>query len=156
MVVKAREGAAIVVASRFMAGGCMVDCPWLKAALIRTSALALHHLARLPTHDPSNGLRLFTQSTLRAIPLESSKGFAYSIELLVKAHRLGWRIEEVPFAWYERKEGQSRFQVLRWVPQYLRWFVYAFETTWLGKTASTVPLRAAGPVPTVGQPTSAR
>jgi dolichol-phosphate mannosyltransferase len=141
MVDKARNGAAIVVASRFAPGGCMVGCPLLKGILIRSSAFALHHLARLPTRDPSNGLRLFTRSVLRAIPLESSRGFTYSIELLVKAHRLGWRIEEVPFAWYERKEGQSRFQVLKWVPQYLRWFFYAFETTWLGKGPSTVPLR---------------
>ena len=31
--------------------------------------------------------------------LESSVGFTYSVELWVKAHRLDWPIEEVPFAW---------------------------------------------------------
>ena len=50
-------------------------------------------------------------------------GFAYSIELLVKAHRLGWPIAEVPFLWHERKAGQSRFRTLRWLPAYLRWLV---------------------------------
>ena len=141
LVAKARQGAAIVAASRFLPGGCMVGCPWLKRVLIRTSAVALRRCARLPCHDPSNGLRLFTQHTLRTIPLESSRGFAYSIELLVKAHRLGWKIDEVPFAWYERKQGQSRFQVVRWVPAYLRWFFYAFETTWLGKGPTSVRTR---------------
>ncbi len=142
MVAKARAGADIVAASRFIPGGCMVDCPWLKSVLVRSSAFALHNLARVPTHDSSNGLRLFSRSTLQTIPLESTTGFTYSIELLVKAHRLKMRIEEVPFAWYERKSGQSRFRVLKWAPAYLRWFFYAFETTWLGKGPDTVPVRA--------------
>jgi dolichol-phosphate mannosyltransferase len=141
MVSRARAGADIVVASRFIPGGCMVGCPWLKSALVRSSAYALNKFADLPAHDASNGLRLFSQRVLRGIPLESSEGFTYSIELLVKSHRLGWRIEEVPFAWYERKAGQSRFRVLKWAPAYLRWFFYAFGTTWLRRGPETVPLR---------------
>ena len=68
-------------------------------------------------------------------------GFAYSIELLVKAHRLGWRIGEVPAAWLERRAGKSRFQVLKWVPQYLKWFFYAFATTCCFRGPQTVKLR---------------
>ncbi len=141
MVAKARSGAEIVAASRFIPGGCMVDCPWLKAVLVRGSAFVLSEFAGLPTHDASNGLRLFSRRTLETIVVESSQGFTYSIELLVKAHRLGWRIDEVPFAWYERKAGQSRFRVLRWVPAYLRWFFYAFETTWLGRKPASVRIQ---------------
>ena len=141
MVLKARAGAEIVAASRFIPGGCMVGCPWLKNALVRGSARALNRWAHLPVHDASNGLRLFSRRVLETIPLQSSEGFTYSIELLVKAHRLGWRIDEVPFEWYERKAGQSRFRVLKWVPAYLQWFVYAFETTWLRKGPETVVVR---------------
>jgi dolichol-phosphate mannosyltransferase len=141
MVAKARAGAEIVAASRFIPGGCMVGCPWAKSVLVRSSAFTLNKLARVPTHDASNGLRLFSRRVLKGIPLQSSEGFTYSIELLVKAHRLGWRIEEVPFEWYERKVGQSRFRVFRWVPAYLRWFRYAFETTWLRRGPATVPVR---------------
>jgi glycosyltransferase involved in cell wall biosynthesis len=138
MVARFREGCDIVAASRFMPGGCMERCPWLKAAIVRASAFVLHHAARLPTRDPSNGFRLFSQRVIREIPLESSAGFAYSIELLVKCHRLGWRIGEVPVAWYERKAGQSRFQVIRWLPIYWRWFRYAFETTYLRRGPEAV------------------
>ena len=133
--------AMIVAASRFVPGGCMVGCPWLKATLVRSSAWALHALARVPTHDPSNGFRLFSREVLEAIPIESTSGFAYSIELLVKCHRLGWKIGEVPVSWYERKAGQSRFRVLRWLPQYLRWFFYAFATTYLRRGPDTVTLK---------------
>ncbi len=145
MLQEGRRGAEIVAASRFMAGGKMVGAPLLKTVLIRSSAYALHHLAGIPTHDPSNGLRLFSRRVLRTIRIESTLGFTYSIELLTKAHRLGWRIAEVPFEWYERKAGKSRFQVLRWAPAYLRWFGYAFATTWLARGPESVPLVRAEP-----------
>jgi dolichol-phosphate mannosyltransferase len=149
MMQEFRRGCEIVVASRFIRGGCMKGCPWLKATLVRSSAFVLHYLARLPTHDPSNGLRIFSRRTLDNIPIESTVGFAYSIELLVKVHRLGWPIGEVPAAWLERRAGKSRFQVLKWVPQYLKWFFYAFGTTYLFRGPQTVALRhSPGAAPT--------
>lgn len=143
MVELFRDGCEIVVASRFMRGGCMRDCPALKATLVRLSAAALHAVARVPTRDPTNGFRLFSRKVLDRVPIESTMGFAYSIELLVKCHRLGWRIAELPAAWYQRREGTSRFRVVKWVPQYLKWFFYAFATTFLRRGAETVPLKAA-------------
>lgn len=148
MMDKFREGCLIVCASRFMPGGCMVGCPWLKALLVRSSAWALRHIARLPTHDPSNGFRLFSRMVLTTLPIESTSGFAYSIELLVKCHRLGWPIGEVPVEWHERKCGQSRFRVLKWLPQYLVWFRYAFATTYLFRGAETVAVRTEPSIPT--------
>ncbi len=79
------------------------------------------------------------------IAIESDQGFCYSIELLVKCHRLGWRIGEVPAQWFERAHGSSRFRVIRWLPAYLRWYRYAFATTYLRRSPQSVPLkRAAG------------
>jgi dolichol-phosphate mannosyltransferase len=60
---------------------------------------------------------------------------------LVKAHRLGWRIAEVPVRWFERRHGASRFRVLKWLPAYLRWYGYAFATTFLRRPAATVALK---------------
>lgn len=143
MFARFSSGCDIVVASRFMRGGRMVGCPWLKAVLVRVSAFVLCHIARLPTCDASNGFRLFSRRVLERIPLESSVGFTYSIELLVKCHRLGWPIGEVAAEWHERREGQSRFKVLRWLPAYVRWFLYAFATTYLKRPSSSVRLRPA-------------
>jgi len=145
MVEGFREGCDIVCASRFIPGGKMVGCPLLKAAIVRSSAQVLNRVARLPSHDASNGFRLFSQRLLRAVPLESTEGFTYSIELLVKCHRLGWRIGEVPVEWHERKTGQSRFKVIRWLPAYFRWFKYAFETTYLKRGPEAVPMSSAAP-----------
>jgi glycosyltransferase involved in cell wall biosynthesis len=141
MVALARQGCDIVCASRFVAGGAMVGCPPLKAALVRTANFTLRHLARLPTTDASNGFRMFSRRVIDRIAVESDQGFCYSIELLVKAHRLGWRIAEVPVRWFERRHGASRFRVLKWLPAYLRWYGYAFATTFLRRPAATVALK---------------
>jgi len=141
MVAKFREGCDVVCASRFIPGGKMEGCPWLKAIIVRGSAFTLYHLARVPSHDPSNGFRLFSRRLLDAVPIESSEGFTYSIELLLKCQRLGWRVGEVAVEWHERKAGQSRFKVLRWLPAYFRWYAYAFQTTYLRRGAATVVVR---------------
>ncbi|HEX6216655.1 MAG TPA: glycosyltransferase [Vicinamibacterales bacterium] len=138
MVELARGGCDIVCASRFLPGGAMVGCPPLKAALVRAGNFTLHHFARLPSTDASNGFRLFSRRALDEIAVESEEGFCYSIELLVKAHRLGWRVGEVPVRWFERRHGESRFRVLKWLPAYLRWYGYAFATTWLRRPPRTV------------------
>jgi dolichol-phosphate mannosyltransferase len=137
-----REGCDIVCASRFMPGGTMQGCPWLKAILVRTAAFTLNHVAALPTKDPTSGFRMFSRRVIDEIEVESDEGFCYSIELLVKAHRLGWRIGEVPALWFERQHGTSRFRVMKWLPAYLRWFRYAFATTFLRRSPGTVPLKS--------------
>lgn len=143
MVREADSGCDIVCASRFMPGGSMVGCPWLKAVLVRSANFTLRHLARLPTRDASNGFRLFSRRVMDEIAIESDRGFCYSIELLVKCHRLGWRIGEVPARWFERTHGSSRFQVLKWLPHYLRWYSYAFATTYLRRSARDVRMSKA-------------
>lgn len=143
MVARAQAGCDIVCASRFMPGGRMEGCPWLKAVMVRTAAFLLHRVAHLPTHDPTSGFRLFSRRAVDCIDVESSEGFCYSIELLVKVHRLGWQVGEVAAVWYERKHGTSRFRVLGWLPAYLRWFRYAFATTYLRRGPETVAMKAA-------------
>lgn len=143
MVAKAESGCDIVCATRFMPGGSMVGCPFLKAVLVRTGSFTLHHLGRLPTRDATNGFRLFARRVLDQIIIESDRGFCYSIELVVKCHRLRWRIGEVPAQWRERTRGTSRFQVMKWLPAYLRWYFYAFATTYLRRPAKTVLIKSA-------------
>jgi glycosyltransferase involved in cell wall biosynthesis len=142
MVAKAKGGCDIVCATRFMPGGSMVGCPWLKSALVRTGNFTLYHLGRLPTRDATNGFRLFARRVLDQIVIESDLGFCYSIELVVKCHRLHWLIGEVPAQWRERARGTSRFQVMKWLPAYLRWYFYAFATTYLHRSPRTVRLKS--------------
>ena len=133
MIDSFNKGSEVVVGSRFMPGGKMEGCRWYKALLVRIVAFTLHHFARLPIHDPTNAFRLFSRRLLNYIEIESSQGFTYSLELLVKCHRLGWEISEIPVQWFERQKGKSRFKVFKWARAYLSWYFYAFETTYLRK-----------------------
>lgn len=133
-------GVDMMCPSRFMPGGKMVGCPPLKATLVRLTAWFMYHVVGVPTHDPTNGFRFFSRRVLDQIPIETTAGFAYSMELLVKCQRLGWKIEERPAHWYERKAGTSRFRVFRWAPVYLQWVRYALATRFLRRGPATVAL----------------
>lgn len=140
MLDELRRGCDIVCGSRFILGGKVSGFPWIKAMFVRTASFLLYHCARLPTHDASNGFRLFSRRVAKQIPIESREGHAYSIELLVKSHRLGWRIGEVPADWVDRKDKKSRFRVFKWMPTYFRWFCYALATTYLHRGPDSVRL----------------
>jgi glycosyltransferase involved in cell wall biosynthesis len=122
------NGADIICPSRFMPGGYMKNCSPIKAIIMRSANFLLYHIVKIGTKDASNGFRMFSRRVLNNINIESTKGFAYSIELLVKAHRLGYTIKELPAKWIERTTGQSRFKVFAWLNGYLRWFIYAFAS----------------------------
>jgi hypothetical protein len=122
------DGSDIVCASRFMPGGSMIGCPWPKSFLVRVVSFTLYLFGGIPSHDATNGFRLFSRRLLKSVTVESSIGFTYTLELLAKAHRFGYKISEVPAQWFERVNGSSRFQVFRWAPYYLRWYFYVFAT----------------------------
>ena len=89
--------------------------------------------------------RLIGLYGIEQVPVESDRGFCHALELLVKSHRLGWGVGEVPALWFERKHGASRFRVLKWLPAYLRWYGYAFGTTFLRRPANSVARTRAAP-----------
>lgn len=124
------QGNDVVVASRFIKGGSMKGCPMLKALLVRLASSTLYLFSSIPVKDASNGFRLFSRNLLNIVNIESKLGFAYSLELLAKCNRLGLKIAEIPAQWEERSEGSSRFKILNWLPDYLRWYFYGIETTW--------------------------
>jgi len=127
------NGCHVVAASRFIEGGSMKNCPILKSILVRFASFSLYYLSSIPIKDASNGFRLFSRKLLNEIVIESEVGFAYSLELLAKCNRLGYKISELPAQWEERSEGSSRFKIFSWLPQYLKWYIYGLSTTWLRK-----------------------
>ena len=128
----------IVVASRFIKGGSMKDCPLIKSVLVRFASSTLYFFSSIPVRDASNGFRLFSRKLLNVVKIESKVGFAYSLELLAKCNRLKFNITEIPAQWEERSEGSSRFKIFKWLPQYLKWYFYGLSTTWLRRKPKDV------------------
>ena len=131
MVQNYNEGYDIVAPSRFMKGGSMKKCPLVKSILVRFASFTLYHLSSIPIEDASNGFRLFSKKNLNKYEIESKLGFAYSLELLVKAHRDGFKITQIPSSWEERELGKSKFKILKWIKEYLKWYFYGLCTNFI-------------------------
>ena len=132
------ENNDVVVASSFMKGGSMKGCPLIKSILVRLASSTLYMFSSIPVKDASNGFRLFSRRLLDTVYIESKVGFAYSLELLSKCNRLKLNVKEIPAQWEERSEGSSRFKILKWLPEYLRWYFYGLGTSWLKKKPEDV------------------
>ena len=90
-------------------------------------------LSSIPIEDASNGFRLFSKKIIDTFEIESNLGFAYSLELLVKTERAGYKICQIPSQWIERTVGSSKFKIFMWLPQYLKWYFYGLQTSWFFK-----------------------
>ena len=132
MVSRAAGGADVVCGSRYMPGGAQIGGPKIKGLLSRTAGMTLYWLAGLPTHDPTNSFKAYRREFLLKTPIESPAGFCLGLELTVKAHFSGGRVEEVPAIWRDRSAGESRFRLLKWMPAYLHWYFYALQRRWIG------------------------
>lgn len=114
----------IVCFSRYMKGGRQIGGPFLKGLMSRIAGLSLFYLFHFPTHDPTNSFKLYRKTVLDKIKIESNAGFDYNLELIVKAHKKRYKIGEIPATWRDRTAGKSRFKLLKWLPKYLKWYLY--------------------------------
>ena len=69
---------------------------------------------------------------LKNYEIESTLGFSYSLELLIKSHLDKRKIIEIPSIWIERNDQKSNFKIFKWSKDYLRWFSKQFLINYLG------------------------
>jgi len=128
MFYKFCEGYDIVCASRFIDGGSYEGAPLVKRLIVKFVSFTLTNFTTLPTKDATNGFRLFSKSIVEKFPIESKKGFTFSIELLAKAHRNNYKITELPERWPVRTSGKSKFSYYT-IPFYFKWYLYILMST---------------------------
>ncbi len=125
-----KEGNHLVCGSRYMKGGQQYGGPFLKKALSRLAGVSLHWATGIGTHDITNSFKMYHRVVIESIQIESTGGFEIGMEITVKAYLHGFRITEVPSSWHERTAGESRFQLVSWLPFYLKWYCIALCETW--------------------------
>ena len=126
---KFKEGYQIICPSRFISGGKMIGNPFLKATLTRIASFFLFYFTTFPIKDSTNSFRLFPRELINKVEVESNKGFTLSLELTAKAHRLGYKIVELPTTWIERNKGKSRFKLFTFIMPYTKWLLYIINTS---------------------------
>ena len=126
---KFKEGNQVICPSRFVKGGKMIGNPILKSILTRLASFFLFYFTSFPIKDSTNSFRLFPRNLLDKIKIESDKGFTLSLELTAKAHRLKYKIIEIPVVWIEREKGKSRFKLFSFITPYTKWLFYIINTS---------------------------
>lgn len=122
-----KNDAQIISPCRFTKKSKIINGPFFKFLLVRIVNFTLHYFARVPSKDSTNGFKLFSRIVVDSIKITSTKGFTYSIEYLLKSHEKNFKCLDFPADWIERKYGKSRFKVLGWSTNYLKWYFYAWK-----------------------------
>ena len=106
----ALEHADLVLGSRWVPGGQVVDWPRSRELLSRGGNAYVRAVMGLPLQDATGGFRAYRRAVLDALPLDSvaSQGYCFQVDLAWQAWRAGFRITEVPITFVERERGQSK------------------------------------------------
>jgi dolichol-phosphate mannosyltransferase len=130
---KAAEQADLVLGSRYLGGKVtVVNWPIGRLMLSYGANVYARWVTGLKIWDLTGGFKCFRRSVLQAIDLSQvrSNGYAFQIEMSVRAWRKGFRLAEVPIVFVDRTEGQSKMnrKIVReaiWIVPRLRlmaWF----------------------------------
>lgn len=113
-MVAALEHADLAIGSRYTAGGSVdVDWPIWRKFLSAFGNFYARTILNLPSKDITTGYRMWRREALAAMPLDKivSSGYIFLVEMVYVAHKLGFRIAEVPIYFPDRKWGESKMNL---------------------------------------------
>lgn len=102
--------ADLVLGSRWVPGGTVVNWPKRREFLSRGGNLYTRLALGLPLGDATGGFRAYRMAVLEKIELESvtDKGYCFQVDLAWRAVKAGFRVAEVPITFVERERGLSK------------------------------------------------
>ncbi len=113
-MIAALENADLVIGSRYVPGGSVDnDWPLWRKGLSAFGNLYARTILGLPIRDVTTGYRLWRREALASFPFDRilSSGYIFLVELVYIAHCLGFRIQEVPIYFADRKWGKSKMNL---------------------------------------------
>jgi dolichol-phosphate mannosyltransferase len=108
---RAIQDADLVLGSRYRDGKVtVVNWPIARLLLSYYANVYARTVTGLPVWDATGGFKCFRRTVLQAIDLDSvhSNGYAFQIEMSMRAWKQGFRIREIPIVFVDRTEGQSK------------------------------------------------
>ena len=106
----ALRSADLVLGSRYVKGGSVVNWPRSREVLSRGGNIYTRVMLGVPLKDATGGYRAFRATTLRKLDLTGveSKGYCFQVDLARRAVHAGLRVTEVPIEFVERELGVSK------------------------------------------------
>jgi dolichol-phosphate mannosyltransferase len=103
-------GADLVLGSRWVPGGGVVNWPWHRRMISRGGTFYARLMLGIPVHDATGGFRAFRRATLERLPLEevASQGYCFQIDMTRRVLDAGMSVVEVPITFVERERGESK------------------------------------------------
>jgi glycosyltransferase involved in cell wall biosynthesis len=121
-----RDGADVAIGSRYVNGGGVEGWSLHRQILSRLANVFVRAATGCPVRDSTAGFRAYRVSALRALEVAdtTSDGYAFQIEMTLRAWSRGLKICEIPITFVEREHGRSKLSsgiarealvsVLRW------------------------------------------
>ena len=110
VLLAALADADLVLGSRWVKGGEVLNWPKSREALSRAGNLWTRLALGIPLHDATGGYRAFRRKTLLGLGLDNvaSAGYCFQVDLAWRALKAGFRVVEVPITFIEREYGDSK------------------------------------------------
>ena len=129
------EGADLVLGSRYLGGKVtVVNWPMGRLLLSYCANIYARWVTGLRIWDLTGGFKCFRRRVLEGIDLSRvrSNGYAFQIEVNVRAWRKGFKLAEIPIVFVDRTEGQSKMN--RGIVREAVWMVPRLRLmTWFGR-----------------------
>lgn len=115
--IEATEKHDMVVGSRYLEGISVVNWPIRRLIISFLANTYARIITGLPVRDCTSGFCCYKREVLERINLDAvhARGYSFLVEMKYRAHKLGFRIGEVPIIFFERRSGQtkmSRFDII--------------------------------------------
>ena len=109
-LIAATDRADIVIGSRYVPGGEIVNWPKRRRMLSRFANRYIRLVTRLRARDCTSGYRCWRREALASIQLRNftSEGYSFLVEMLFAAAAARLRFAEVPITFVERRLGESK------------------------------------------------
>ena len=110
LLLDALQEADLVIGSRWVSGGTVVNWPWHRLVLSRGANFYTRVALGLKVKDATGGYRAYRMKTLDALDIDtvSSQGYCFQVDLAWRAYQRGDRVVEVPIRFTERERGASK------------------------------------------------
>jgi dolichol-phosphate mannosyltransferase len=109
-LLNALADADLVLGSRWVQGGEVLNWPKSREVLSRGGNLWTRIMLGIPLRDATGGFRAFRRKTLLELGLDNvaSAGYCFQVDLAWRALKAGFRVVEVPITFIEREYGDSK------------------------------------------------
>jgi len=104
------EGADLAVGSRYLNGIRILNWPQSRLWISTFGGWYARTLTGLPMTDPTSGFKAIRRRVLEGLNWDqfTSQGYGFQVELHFFAWQAGFKVQEVPIVFTERREGNSK------------------------------------------------